>query len=415
MASLYPPVFWGWYDGGMDLRTEALTLLRANRRRTGEGHQYTVPSPSTYPYQWLWDSCFHAIILAKLEPDAAKAELFALLSRQLPDGMIPHMIFWRPKITRPYKLWWGKSGVSSITQPPLMAYAAYEIYKATGDLAFLKEVFPKILAFHTYLIEQRDPHDQHLINIINPDESGEDNSPRFDLAMRVKSNISFFAHMWKRHQLVVANRTCGFDPLTCMQEQFWVKDVPFNSILVKDLSVLAKIAGLLGNHEAKEFATLHHDLIKFTMREYLMAEGVFWSAIGFEHGHLKVATWAHFAPLFAGIYTPEEARALIENHFNDTETFRSTYGIRTVSKKEASYRRDGFWRGPIWFAPHWFIHKGLQEYGFTEEAAWLRDTTLGLVKRNGFREYFDPETGKAYGARNFTWGTLVLDMMDTHE
>lgn len=394
----------------MDLKVAAHTLLRANRRITPDGHQYTVPSPSTYPYQWLWDSCFHSIVLAKLEPEAAIAELRSLLSRQQSDGMLPHMIFWRPKLTRPYHIWWEKGGVSSITQPPMLAYAAWEIYEQTGRTDFLKEMFPQMAAFYRYLIQMRDPHDHHLISIINPDESGEDNSPRFDLAMRVKSNISFFGHMYKRHQLVAMNRTCGFDPLTCMQERFWVKDVPFNTVLVKNLERLAQIADVLGETEVKKFAILHHDLIKFTMREYLMAEGVFWSAIGLEHGHLKIATWAHFVPLFAGLYTPEEAKELVRTHFHDPATFHAPYGIRTVSKLEPSYRSNGFWRGPIWFAPHWFIYKGLKDYGFEEEARWIREASVGLIKKHGFREYFDPETGKPYGAHNFTWGTLVLDM-----
>lgn len=395
----------------MEFKDACHTLLKANRR-THNDMQYTVPSPSTYPYQWMWDSCFHAIVLAKLEPEAAIAELRSLLSRQQDDGLVPHMIFWQPKFTHPYHVWWEKGQVSSITQPPMIAYAAWEIYKETKDTAFLKELFPSMLAFYHYLIEKRDPHDHHLISIINPDESGEDNSPRFDVAMRVKSNISFFAHMYKRHQLIAANRTCGFDPLTCMQERFWVKDVPFNSMLVKNLEILAQIARLLGDAEAEHFATLNQELISFTMREYLMAEGVYWSAIGLEHGHLKVATWAHFAPLFAGLYTKEEAAELVQKHFYNQSTFHSKFGIRTVSKQEPSYRAgsDGFWRGPIWFAPHWFIYKGLMDYGFEKEAQWVRETSHGLIDTHGFREYFNPENGKAYGAHNFTWGTLVLDM-----
>lgn len=393
----------------MDLEQRAHLLLKANRRETKDGYMYTVPSPSTYPYQWLWDSCFHAIALAQLEPEAGKAELRALMSKQLPDGLVPHMIFWEPKLTRPYHVWW-ETNVSSITQPPMIAYAVKELYEKTKDKAFVEEMLPKLTAFYTYLITERDPHDHHLISIINPDESGEDNSPRFDLAMRAKSNISFFAHMYMRHQLVLANRACGFDPFTCMKERFWVKDVPFHSILVKNLECLAELATLVGNRETATFALLHRDLISFTMREYLMAEGVFWSAIGLEHGHLKVSTWAHFAPLFAGLYTREEAEALVEHHFHNSSTFHSKYGIRTVSKKEPSYRSDGFWRGPIWFAPHWFIYKGLQKYGFTDEAEWIRERSEFLIQEHGFREYFNPENGKAYGARNFTWGALTIDM-----
>lgn len=396
----------------MNLRESAHTLLKANRRRTKSGLAYTIPSPSTYPYQWLWDSCFHSIVLAKLEPEVAKDELRALLSRQTSDGLLPHMIFWEPRFTHPYHVWWDKGGTSSITQPPMLAYASWRIYEETGDKEYLREIFPQLQLFYKYLVEKRDPYDHHLVSIINPDESGEDNSPRFDIAMRAKSNVSFFAHMYMRHQLVLANKTCGFDPLTCMQERFWIKDVPFNTILVKNLECLAKIAEVIGDAEGKSFATLNKDLIAFTMREFLMAEGVFWSAIGLEHGHLKVSTWAHFAPLFAGLYTPEEAKALVETHFHNKETFHSEFGIRTVSREEPSYRSNGFWRGPIWFAPHWFIYKGLKDYGFHEEAGWIKEVSTKLIEKHGFREYFDPETGKAYGAHNFTWGTLVLDMTD---
>jgi glycogen debranching enzyme len=375
-----------------------------------QGVQYTVPSPTTYPYQWLWDSCFHAIVLAKLEPEAAIAELRTLLSRQQQDGLVPHMIFWQPKFTHPYHVWWDKTGASSITQPPMIAYAAWEIYKETKDETFLRELYPAMLKYYRYLVEKRDPHDHHLISIINPDESGEDNSPRFDVAMRVKSSISFFEHMYKRHQLVVANRTCAFDPLTCMHERFWVKDVPFNVIMIRNLNILAQIAIVVGDAEAERFAKFHSELIAFTMREFLMAEGVYWSAIGLEHGHLKVATWAHFIPLFAGLYTKEEADSLIQHHFYNPSTFYSPHGIRSVSKQESSYRADGFWRGPVWFAPHWFIYKGLKAYGFEKEASWIKEVSRGLIDKHGFREYFNPETGKAYGAHNFTWGTLVLDM-----
>ena len=396
----------------MEFQDAVEKLLRQNRRHSGT-EQYTVPSAGTYPYQWLWDSCFHSIVLAKFDPDAAIAELRSLLSRQYPDGLVPHIIFWTPRITRPYNVGW-KNNISKVTQPPMLAYAAHEIYRNTGSAAFLTDLFPKIFAYYRHLIEQRDPHDHHLVSIINPDESGEDNSPRFDKPMHLKPNISFFGHMYERHKLSMAHRTCGFDAETCMKERFWVKDVPFNTILVKNLDILAKLARLVGDEKAERFAMRHHDLVKASMREYLFADGVYWSAEGPNHEQLHVATWAHFVPLFAGLYTPDEARDLMKNHFHNPETFRSPYGIRTVSKKEPSYRPTGFWRGPIWFAPHWFIYKGLKDYGYEEEARWIREVSKKLIDKNGFREYFDPETGKGHGARGFTWGTLVLDMMEEH-
>jgi glycogen debranching enzyme len=395
----------------MDLPAEALKLLRANRRVHGE-FEYTVPSPSTYPYQWLWDSCFHAIILSMLEPEAAKKELRALVSKQFPDGLIPHIIFWDFKITRPYNWDWVAGTVTSITQPPMLAYAAWEVFRRTGDRAFLEELYPKILAYYQYLIHNRDPQDHHIIGIINPDESGEDNSPRFDLPLHVDSDISFLGHMQKRRKLIHENRVCNFDAEICMSKNFWVKDVPFNSILVKNLETLSHIASLLGHEQGEQFGELHAGLVKDAMRERLMADGVFWSAMDHDYKPLRVATWAHFVPMFAGLYTKPEADALMEEHFGNHETFRSRFGIRTVSKQEPAYRPDAFWRGPIWFAPHWFIYQGLMTYGYKNEAKFISDATIGLVERNGFREYFNPESGEAYGAKNFTWGTLALDMVE---
>lgn len=397
----------------MNLRDRAYELLKRNRRTVGKGLTYTVPSPETYPYQWLWDSCFHAIVLARLDPEAAITELRCLLSKQLPDGMIPHIIFWNKKITRPYNWGWGDTGVTSITQPPMVAYALERIYHHTRETEFLEELLYPTYAYYRYLIDRRDPQDHHLVSIINPDESGEDNSPRFDAPMHVDADVSFFGHMYERHKLVRANRVCSFDEELCMKKNFWVKDVPFNAILVKNLKILGKLAKLVGNEEIQSFAETHTKLIGDAMRDTMLADGVFWSAAGEQHDLLKVATWAHFVPLFAELYTKEEAQELIRTHFHDHTTFRSSYGIRTVSQQEPSYRAAGFWRGPVWMAPHWFIYQGLRSYGFESEAVWLRSVSQRLIEDNGFREYFNPETGKAYGAHNFTWGTLVLDMMES--
>jgi len=195
-----------------------------------------------------------------------------------------------------------------------------------------------------------------------------------------------------------------------MSKTFWVKDVPFNTILVKNLERFGHIAHLLGRHEGERFAKEHVDLIRGAMRERLFADGVYWSAMGHEYTPLRVATWAHFAPLFAGLYTREEAEQVIKNHFYNESTFRSPFGIRTTSKQELAYRPKRFWRGPIWMAPHWFIYHGLSAYGFEKEAAWIRERSRTLIEANGFREYFNPETGEGHGAKHFTWGALILDM-----
>ncbi|MBI4080120.1 hypothetical protein HY414_02765 [Candidatus Kaiserbacteria bacterium] len=398
----------------MDVVRAARKLLEENRRAT-DGHQYTVPSQEHYPYQWLWDSCFHAIILAQYDPEAARAELRSLLSKQFKDGMVPHIIYWKPGILHLFS--WGVEGTSSLTQPPMIAYAAWEVHRRSPDQAFLESIYPSLLAYYRFLIEKRDPRDHHLIGIINPDESGEDNSPRFDAPLSAAHDISSTDHLELRKKLIEQNTVCKFDAELCMRNYFWVKDVPFNAILVENLRALGHIASFLKHGDGEHFANLHAELVANAMREYLFVDGAYWSAWGVEYKLLRVATWGHFAPLFAGLYTPEEAAHIVHAQLLDPETFYAPFGIRTVSKKERAYRPEGYgdgfsWRGPVWMAPHWFIYRGLLRYGYEKEAADIRAKSLALLERSGFRECFNPETAEGQGAHGFTWGALVLDMLD---
>jgi hypothetical protein len=53
------------------------------------------------------------------------------------------------------------------------------------------------------------------------------------------------------------------------------------------------------------------------------------------------------------------------------------------------------------------------ERGFVKEAADMANTVKELISKGGFREYYNPFTGEGYGAQDFTWSGLVVDMMET--
>jgi len=61
------------------------------------------------------------------------------------------------------------------------------------------------------------------------------------------------------------------------------------------------------------------------------------------------------------------------------------------------------------------VHRLLVERGYREEARRLCNAIVQLINRSGFREYYDPTTGEGYGARNFTWAGLVVDMSNAQE
>lgn len=134
----------------------ARTVLRDNLVFTASGQRYIRPAPMTSEQQWLWDSWFHAIVNTHLDAQLAMDEIAALLSHQLTDGddagMLPHMIYWQGG----GRELWGRDDRSTITQPPVVAYAVERIYDATYDGAFVRRVYPALKAYHAWWLRRRD-------------------------------------------------------------------------------------------------------------------------------------------------------------------------------------------------------------------------------------------------------------------
>jgi len=60
---------------------------------------------------------------------------------------------------------------------------------------------------------------------------------------------------------------------------------------------------------------------------------------------------------------------------------------------------------------NWYLYWGLRAHGYADVARELARRTVAMVARGGIREFFDPHTAEGYGARDFAWTTLVLDLI----
>ncbi len=402
---------------------DKVRLVMENNRRTKDEHQFTLPSPELYPFQWLWDSCFHAMILSHFDIPAAKAELRSVVSSPLPSGMLPHIIYHTRTEDIP-KLWgreqrgdiitssWGVVGTSSITQPPLLVLAARKLYDLDNDLSLIEDIYPKLKDHFVYLDRERTIAGfGPLLAIINPDESGEDNSPRFDEALDLAPMHVPDIHLDARLTLIKHFAKCDFKVATCMQEYFSVIDVPFNILYAEDLTHLSFIAGVLDRNDDAEMFQTRAGAVRMAIKEHLYRDKQFQSYDTTNHVHIQVSTWAKFMPLYGGLLTKKEARELIFTELLNPEKFGTPFPVPTTSVSEPAFDPEtGFWRGPTWMAPNWFIYHGLKRYGFIGLAENIKEKSLALLEQSGFREQYDPETGEGQGAKNFTWGGLVLDM-----
>lgn len=393
-------------------------------QRTHAGLRYTVPSPDTYPYQWFWDSCFHAITLSYFDPQRAKEEIKLLLKGQMKSGMFPHIIYWQRIANSPFPdIAWGKLHTSTITQPPMLAAAVWRIYEATGDKEFVGQTLVHIHAFHRHLFETRDPKKLNLVGLVNPDESGEDNSPRYDQLLGLKDPRHQFVENFRaRLELVDDWRQSRFVMKPAMDLKHHMYDLPFNCILAESLRLTALLAAVVDENRIVSWSQSKSTAVRQAIKDHMLHRHIYQSVYGQRLKRATPRTWAMFMPLYAGVATRDEADYLVEHFLRNSHEFKLAYGVPTVPISEPSFDPSGDWkgdwwvgtnwRGPVWMAPNWFIIQGLLRYGYREDAERIYRSSIQLLKQSGLREYYDPLTGKGHGADGFTWGGLVLDMAE---
>ncbi len=105
---------------------------------------YVMPSPSNYPFQWWWDTCFSVFILCALNEYAlARQNLRSLFVMQDKNGYVGHMIFWESLLPNALLTFlqgppaWRQilPHMSSIIQPPwlLRPLNGSFIFRVTKD------------------------------------------------------------------------------------------------------------------------------------------------------------------------------------------------------------------------------------------------------------------------------------------
>ncbi len=59
----------------------------------------------------------------------------------------------------------------------------------------------------------------------------------------------------------------------------------------------------------------------------------------------------------------------------------------------------------------WLLVPPMRELGYNDEADRIVDSLCTAVANHGFREYYNPLTGRGLGARGFGFSTLILDLL----
>jgi len=141
-----------WLEG--DPEGRPLPVERRAGRNSDWQHLFnrdviSMPDKWEYPWYAAWDLAFHMIPMAKIDVEFAKNQLLLFLREWYmhPNGQIPA-----------YE--WALSDVN----PPVHAWACWQVYKQSGDREFLARTFQKLLLNFTWWVNRKDTRGQHVFS-----------------------------------------------------------------------------------------------------------------------------------------------------------------------------------------------------------------------------------------------------------
>jgi hypothetical protein len=408
-----------------------VTGIAAEVLRGNDTGRYTLPSRTTYPHQWNWDSALAALGWAELDPARAWTEFESLAGARDAEGMIPHIAFrtsWVPRLVPRYlpgPRWWGRRfsvdgrRISGITQPPVAATAMRLLFERHQDERRAHALLEPFHAWHRFLLDARDPHGSGEPVLIHPWESGRDNAVEWDgplwrvlpevVAVRRRDTDSVEAAERPSHEhylrfltLVRQGTAARWDQRTLAQSgRFRVHDAGFSAILARACVDLAHLATELGEPRIAEESEAAGEKVAAALRARADSDG-FIRAVDAVDG-------APLAALSAG-----SMLALLTPGLGDKEVavgrttvldgvLASRYGVRSLQIGHPELSARNYWRGPVWANITWLTAHALALHGEERAARTLVARMHLAIEGGGMREYYAPESGRGLGARDFAW------------
>jgi len=411
--------------------TAARAILTSNDRGG-----YTVPNSRVYPFQWNWDSAFVALGFNTFDRDRAWTEVERLFSVQWADGFVPHIIFWQDDSGYfPGPTVWSTGTTpptSGITQPPVAATVVRRLWDsavASGqDHEFrgrANALFDRLLAWHSWFAQYRDPDHRGVVVAMHPWETGRDNSPEWDIPGETidVSQVGEYIRRDTGHldakmrptkleydrylALVQHGLAQGWDPARIAETSpFRVADIGMSMILLRANRDLLALAQMLGRdkHQIAGFISRAeagiHWLWDDVANTWCSRDVISGRPSGF-------VTSASFLSFYAGLAYPSRDAAMLAHI--ERIARRVKYLMPSLDPDDPGFQMVRYWRGPVWAVVNYMIGIGFAEAGYSHWADRIRDDTLSLIETTGFYEAFSPIDGSGSGGDDFSW-TAAIDL-----
>jgi hypothetical protein len=410
-----------WLDG--DLNMPPPPPSRKNGRNAGWWDLFnrdvlSVPDKWEYPWYASWDTAFHMICFARLDPEYAKRQLILFLREWYmhPSGKIPAYEF-----------------NFSDVNPPVHAWACWRVYKIASsegkrDRAFLASAFQKLLLDFTWWVNRKDPTGR---NIFSGGFLGLDNIGLFDRSQPLPSGeyleeadatawMAFFcgtmlsmalelarddpvyedmASKFFEHFVSIASaintlggsglwdQTDGFyyDQIRCGQESWPLKVrslvglLPLIAVEIIEQEAIDRLPGF--KKRMQWFLKNRRDLAQFI--SYMESRRKDGAELRWDPKREESRLGTHYLLAIPSLDRLQQ----VLRYLLDENEFLSPFGIRSLSKfhqdhpfsmwmggaehrveywpgvSEGSlFGGNSNWRGPIWFPVNYLLIEALQRY-----------------------------------------------------
>lgn len=142
---------WGDFVGAISDNLNNTRIFSADNHRFAHSVSRMWGSHANSAPYFCWDSFFNGALACLDDPEGAKATVRAILSCATADKFIPNYAH-------------THSGVSEDrSQPPVGAMCVWKMHQRSPDLAFLKEVYPSLAAWHAWWPTARDGNKDGLL------------------------------------------------------------------------------------------------------------------------------------------------------------------------------------------------------------------------------------------------------------
>lgn len=370
----------------------------------------SMPDKWEYPWYAIWDTAFHMVVMAKVDPYFAKDQLILFLREwyMRHDGQLPAYEF-----------------NFSDVNPPVHAWAAFRVYKMTAprgqrDRVFLARIFQKLLINFTWWVNRKDVDGNDLFgggflgldNIGLFDRSKEHEAPMRGILEQADGTawMSFYctsmlgialelatdrpayedvASKFFEHYVQIADAALGIDSSGAQTDKgLWCEDDGFfyDQLVVDDQAIPLRIRSIVGLIPLLAVEILKEEHIKsipgfykrmqwfINHRKYLQKDLA--QTHNSDHGEVRLLALAS-----------EDKLRRILRYMLDENEFLAPYGIRSLSRvheehpysfccdghtytvsyvpgesESGAFGGNSNWRGPIWLPLNFLIIEALERY-----------------------------------------------------